>query len=1049
MKSGRLQRHNRAVAPQPGCRATTTMEKHMGNQVPLALGFADDLTEWTVKASEGVEAKVFSTKEGKRSCLNLDYNFNGKAGYILIRRKVDIDLPENYRFAFEVRGESPANTLELKLIDPTGENVFWSTRPAFAFAKDWQTLKSKARHFSYAWGPDRTPIKKVGFVELVVTASTGGSGSVSFANLTFEELPPQQSAPAKPLVKVSSGSDSASAIVDGIAVTSWQSDRKEKQQIVLDLKADREFGGLMIDWHDDDYAVDYTVDARAEGERSWRRLATITGARPCANYVHAPESEARFIRLRTTRSSRKQGYRLYGIYVKPLAFGASKSAFFESIARDNFRGRYPRHLLGEQSNWTVVGVPGDSKKALVNEEGMVEVEKLGFSLEPFLYTERKGLLTWADGTHEQSLAEGHLPLPEVVRTHEGCKLAVKCFAYGDPGRAALYVTYTLTNTGAAPLKGQLFVAARPFQVNPSWQFLNSPGGSSPINSIAATGSGVLVNGHKHIFALSPKFDRFGATSLNKGDISVFMRDGKVPGSRSEKSEDGFASGAMAWDFDLAPGAGKSVTVCVLFHDIGMVSPNPAPIEDEVLKFWRDKLARVKVSLPDKAKDLENTLKAQVAYILLNMRGAAIQPGSRSYDRSWARDGALTASALLRLGYNEEVKRFIEWFAGFQFMSGKIPCVVDRRGADPTPEHDSTGQFIFLVAEYYRFTGDREMLEKMYPRIRKAVQYIYSLIEGERTRRRAAEAEGGDSHLAGILPPSISHEGYSDKPAYSYWDNFWCVKGLADAVYLVGEVLGKDDPITRLYADLHDGFKRDVIASVKSAMAHHGTDFIAGAADRGDFDPTSTTIAIDPCGLIDELKPELLSTFDRYWPFFLNRRGGQAPWSNYTPYELRSVGAYVRLGYRERAHELIEWFMRHRRPSGWLHWAEVVHNDPLTPAFIGDMPHTWVGSDLVRSLLSMLVYEREDGVLVLGQGVSFDWMYHPGNLEFDLPTPHGRIHLKARRSGYRLYLDVEGDVSRPVVLALPFYCKDAYVNGHPAQMEMQVGKLPASIRIELS
>jgi hypothetical protein len=40
---------------------------------------------------------------------------------------------------------------------------------------------------------------------------------------------------------------------------------------------------------------------------------------------------------------------------------------------------------------------------------MVEVEKLGFSLEPFIMSPAKEgkLMTWADSTHEQGLSNGH------------------------------------------------------------------------------------------------------------------------------------------------------------------------------------------------------------------------------------------------------------------------------------------------------------------------------------------------------------------------------------------------------------------------------------------------------------------------------------------------------------------------------------------------------------------------------------------------------------------------------------------------------------------
>jgi hypothetical protein len=47
----------------------------------------------------------------------------------------------------------------------------------------------------------------------------------------------------------------------------------------------------------------------------------------------------------------------------------------------------------------------------------------------------------------------------------------------------------------------------------------------------------------------------------------------------------------------------------------------------------------------------------------------------------------------------------------------------------------------------------------------------------------------------------------------------------------------------------------------------------------------------------------------------------------------------------------------------------VDHDARHARFIGDMPHTWVGTDFVRSVMDMLVYEREsDSALVLCAGI---------------------------------------------------------------------------------
>ena len=184
--------------------------------------------------------------------------------------------------------------------------------------------------------------------------------------------------------------------------------------------------------------------------------------------------------------------------------------------------------------------------------------------------------------------------------------------------------------------------------------------------------------------------------------------------------------------------------------------------------------------------------------------------------------------------------FLEWYAPHQYENGKIPCVVDHRGADPVPEHDSSGEFIFLVTQLYRYTGDRELLEKMWPRVLKAADYLDAL----RLQRRIAEyRDPPRDQFYGILPPSISHEGYSAKPMHSYWDDFFALRGFRDAVALA-EILGHQGERRRLEKILRE-FETDLGASVARAMEIHDIAYVPGCADLGDFDPTSTTIALSP------------------------------------------------------------------------------------------------------------------------------------------------------------------------------------------------------------
>jgi hypothetical protein len=93
-------------------------------------------------------------------------------------------------------------------------------------------------------------------------------------------------------------------------------------------------------------------------------------------------------------SSRGQGYGIRTVTVKPYAFSASANQFFEAVAADSPVGSYPKYFAGRQSYWTVIGVNGDEKEALLNEEGMLEVDKGAFSIEPFVYLDGR-LVNWS------------------------------------------------------------------------------------------------------------------------------------------------------------------------------------------------------------------------------------------------------------------------------------------------------------------------------------------------------------------------------------------------------------------------------------------------------------------------------------------------------------------------------------------------------------------------------------------------------------------------------------------------------------------------------
>src|SRR5262249_15622825 len=86
-----------------------------------------------------------------------DFDLAGTAGYAVARRPLSLDLPANYEIVFYLRGDAPVNNFQVKLVDASGENVWWVNRPDFEFSHDWQLVRLKKRHVAFGGGPTQAP----------------------------------------------------------------------------------------------------------------------------------------------------------------------------------------------------------------------------------------------------------------------------------------------------------------------------------------------------------------------------------------------------------------------------------------------------------------------------------------------------------------------------------------------------------------------------------------------------------------------------------------------------------------------------------------------------------------------------------------------------------------------------------------------------------------------------------------------------------------------------------------------------------------------------
>jgi len=966
----------------------------------LFAGFFDDPDSWMVFASGQSEAKLHCDKgPDGQIALRMDYDFHGGRGFVVARKEIQFVLPEIFEFHFFLRGHGLRNNMEFKIIDPLGADVWRHVHEEYQLPHDWHQGRISERDLPFAWGPQGGgPPKVVGAIELVIVAGPGGSGSVWFADLSLEDqtlyLPKSMGAsshlPSHPPGFVfEHGSPSGWCAEPGDKKPRWW----------VDFGRSVRFGGLVIDWPLPMPPRAFDIEISQDGE-SWTRIYQAKRALGQRTHIPAPKAEARHVRVNFANSKSAS---LGTLHLRPDSFSHSPNDFIHAVAGDFPRGWFPRYWHHEQSYWTPVGSPEGVKRALINEEGMVEVDEGGFSLEPFLVVGGK-LVTWVDAEIQTELAPDGVPLPVVTWSSYKVKLQIMPWIDGTGDDRILRVKYRFENASGRRIR--LAIAARPFQVNPPWQAFRNLGGMSPIHDIVCNAEGMVVEGRKVI--PNRPADDHGVAAFEEEGIVPFLARGAMPPRDELRDESGLASAVLSWKF-TADIPSEEIVISVPFHDNASLPAKDA--RDRALAHWREILSPVEWKVPGAAARAVRCFRTAACHIMINRDGPAIQPGPRRYTRSWVRDCVIMGSAMAKAGQPHVLREFISWYCQFQRDDGFVPAVVDRDGIDWIVEHDSHGQFIWGVCEVFRGDPDRAFLKQLWPHVRKAANYMAQL-----RKRHMPEAftESMCDACYGLLPESVSHEGYMAHPVHSYWDDFWGIRGIEAAIELAEAMAAREDAIR--WREESVNFLGDTLHSIREVIRTREIEYIPGSVEWADFDPTATANAIALLDFAEQLpQQQLHEMLDTYLAGFRGKHRGELPWLNYTAYEIRIIGAFIRLGRREEALELLQFFLADTRPQTWNQWPEITWRDPRSPGHLGDVPHTWIAAEYMMALASMIASEREHTeAMVLASGLPWSWISDESGFEVrGLINRFGSLDFHLRgRDAVEITFDIREGISMP-------------------------------------
>lgn len=956
----------------------------------------EEISSWGIIKSEGAEIQISQSEGFSGKGIKIDYNFKYGTGYCGIQKKLKLKLPDNFRFAFFIKALSPNNNFEIKFLDDSKENVWWMNNRNFQFPVDWEKFFVRKKNIQFAWGPTNNKnFEEFGFIEFTIASFTGGKGTIFLDELIFEEI--VDSIP----LEIIFYDHKFKRLFDKNYNTSIKLNRKDPV-ILNSFNKDFELGGIKIIWNDNlpkNLKVFSSIDSI-----NWNELLNVNQITKRISYFQFKNLETKFLKFRVEAS---KDILINEIEFFDYSFSEDRNNIFFDLALKHHSRFLPEYFNRKAVYWTVVGTEGDEKEALIDSKGMIEVDKNSFSILPFIQSGRK-VYTFQDFEITQNLEQNFLPIPVVSWENKNFKLQIKTFASGIPNKSTkLFIEYQLIQRNRS-LKSNLHLAVIPFQVNPHYQFLNNPGGVADIYSIHLKPNSLSIN-DKKLFINKSDY-KISTFEFNTNDALSAIIEQNFSGTPISNCKEKLGSALIS--YRLSSDTTKIRLIYDYYSTLNLQMDEKffnAYFEEEKQKtiaFWLDRLNFTDIKGSQFLENLFNILKANLSYILINKDYSGIQPGSRSYERSWIRDGSLTSTALLRFGFDYEVQDFIRWYAKHIYENGKVPCVVDKRGPDPVDEHDSHGQFLYLLNTYFQFTNDTSLIRELFPLVKKVVQYIDSQTQLRKTEKYKADSL---SAYYGLMPESISHEGYSAKPMHSYWDNFFIIRGLNDAVEIAAVLGMKDD--YDYFKLLRNEFEKNLTFSIKKTIAMHKIDYISGCVELGDFDPTSTSIALFPCDQMANLPQfELRNTFEKYYQFFVKRLN-ENNFVNFTPYEIRNINSFLILGERDKAFELLHFMIKYQRPANWFHWAEVVWGDSTTPQFIGDMPHTWVGSDFINAFRNMFLMEnRNDSTLVFLSGFNESFLDSNNSLEIkNLRTQSGILNLKVTKKNSKLYeIDLSGD-----------------------------------------
>lgn len=440
---------------------------------------------------------------------------------------------------------------------------------------------------------------------------------------------------------------------------------------------------------------------------------------------------------------------------------------------------------------------------------------------------------------------------------------------------------------------------------------------------------------------------------------------------------------------LSPDATTRVVFCLPFQPLDGSEAEAAgrlakldfeACQAATIAYWQELLGRgAQFEVPEaKAAD---TYKASLVYQFIGRDKGQVHGGEGFYDEQYIRDGTYEALSLAHAGYMKEAGQSIEPFLKFQRDDGRFES---QKG-----QLDANGYAIWGFVEYYRLSGDMEWLKRVYPQIKKSVEWIEQARRGEKDPK---------SPFFGILPAAVADgeylwDGKHHIVGYD-WQN---LRGIQAAIEAARALDQKDDAAA--FEKEFEAYRECILNAIeKTGLPYIPPSYEKAGTHWGNLE------AIFPTVLIDPHEPQLTATLN-----FVRKQFGRTDANpggfvegtiQWQPPEEKAIHPYmsqfvtnshiIRGDYDEAIDGFYSFLLHttstHGFPEGIFYRRRM--------AWANTVPHLWAAALYVTTLRDMLVREQADELHLLSC-VPLCWLDAGQRISVkDAPTHFGKVGFVA-------------------------------------------------------